>query len=113
MYQKGGYNSDEAIALDLMPVIGKSQKQIMQKISKGFTRNEELVIASHFEFSPKEFYETFMHGLFQVNREGHLVAHVDNPKVLLMPPLRGKSKRKTSQEDILARLEELEDEYGL
>ena len=110
MFQKGGYSTDESIALDLVDVIDKKKNQCLKKITDGFTKNEEFVIASHFEFSPSEFCDTFLNGLFRVNAQGHYVVHVDNPKLLLVKPKRQYSKRKVKTDEILAGLDELEGE---
>lgn len=108
-----GYYTDEALAQCLAEHMGKRPHVIMRKINQGFTQNEGAVVASFLEMSPKEYCDTFLHGLFKATREGHYVCYVEDPKYLLMPPVKGKSKRKAKEEEILARLKELEEEYEL
>lgn len=74
-----GYQTQRAVADAIAPVFGIGRKTAMNKISYGkFTKEECEVIGSIFEMTMKEFYDVFMFGLFQEDREGHYRCKVDD-----------------------------------
>lgn len=74
-----GYQTQRAVADAIAPVFGITRRVAMNKISSGkFTKEECEVIGSIFEMTMKEYYDVFMFGLFQEDREGHYRCKVDD-----------------------------------
>ena len=100
-----GYTTDAAVARVLSPLFEKSVETIISKLNSGNLTMEECeVIGSVFSMTMKEYYDTFMHGLFVENSEGHYVAFVASPYAHLHPKLTKanapKKKGRTKQDKI-------------
>ena len=81
-----GYQTQRAVADAIAPVFGITRRVAMNKIKSGkFTKEECEVIGSIFEMTMKEYYDVFMFGLFQEDREGHYRCKVDDIYLHLHP----------------------------
>lgn len=81
-----GYETQRAVADAIAPIFKVSRTTAMNKISNGkFTKEECEVIGSMFEMTMKEYYDVFMYGLFQEDREGHYRCHIEEPYLHLHP----------------------------
>lgn len=73
-----GYMTERAVIDALVPVLEMTKKRVSFRVRTGRWSVEQMfVIAAYFEMTPKEFYDSFMHGLFIADREGHYVCKVD------------------------------------
>lgn len=96
-----GYVSEKAVEDALAPVFGMTPRSVKFRLEKGqLTKEECEVIGSYFEMTMKEYYDTFMSGLFVEDAEGHFVCHVDNPYLHMHPknPTPEKKRRWMSPE---------------
>lgn len=82
-----GYMTKRSVANALSMLLFTSVGIADRKITKGnFTKEECEAIGSFFEMTMKEYYDTFMNGLFVINREGHYICHVPSVTEHLNPP---------------------------
>ena len=103
-----GYQTQRAVADAIAPVFGITRRVAMNKIKSGkFTKEECEVIGSIFEMTMKEYYDVFMFGLFQEDREGHYRCKVDDiyrhlhPQPMTVSPVeRARMMRERLSEEI-------------
>lgn len=107
-----GYLTEKAIADAMSPIFGLTSAEIIRKLKKGrLTKEECEVLGSYFEMTMKEYYDTFMCGLFVEDQEGHYVCHVDRPYLHLHPQFAKKTKRvkEDKRNDLLREIDEIEE----
>lgn len=76
-----GYVTVDAVASALAETFGMTKRRMKNRLMRGnFTKEECEVIGSYFEMTMKEYYDTFMRGLFVEDQEGHYICHIDNPE---------------------------------
>lgn len=110
-----GYYNIRAVCDGLAPLFETTSKRMQNKLERGKLSKEECeVIGSFFEMTMKEYYDVFMNGLFQVNRMGRYICHIDHLKEHMHPPepeeppKRKPPKRKQQViEDIMRQLDEI------
>lgn len=94
-----GYQSQRAVAYAIAPVLGVSRSVAMSKIRSGkFTKEECEVIGSIFEMTMKEYYEVFMFGLFQEDKDGHYRCKVDDTYGHLHPQIARVMRERLTEE---------------
>ena len=72
-----GYVTQRAVADALVPIFGQSRVAIERKLRSGNLSKEECeVIGSLFQMTMKEYYDVFMHGLFQEDADGHYRCYI-------------------------------------
>lgn len=79
-----GYFTIKTLAYNLALEMDASASSIEHLIRSGKLRWEHILFfGDFFEMTPKEFCDTFLHGYFQENAQGHYVAKFQNAKMLL------------------------------
>lgn len=95
-----GYLTPRSVAQVIKRVFGISLQAAEKKLD-GTTRwsfEESFVIASYFEMTTKEYCDTFLNGLFKVDREGHFVCKVSDPGRVLRQRTEKNRLRKAKKE---------------
>ena len=94
-----GYQTQRAVAYAIAPVLGVSRSVAMSKIRSGkFTKEECEVIGSIFDMTMKEYYEVFMFGLFQEDKDGHYRCKVDDTYSHLHPQIARVMRERLTEE---------------
>ncbi len=82
-----GYMTKRALENGLASLLSTTPGIAGRRIKDGkFTKEECEVIGSFFEMSMREYYDTFMNGLFVIDSTGRYVCHVPDVKEHMNPP---------------------------